>query len=396
MGNDGIAVAPEEKAMRSWAALLICALLSSCASAPPTPHPDHLLNDPAFAPTSEHISAADVFAVSDSMRHFLQNDIAKQLRQQGRQRGLVEALYQHSQLKLDYDAAMTRNAAQAFDARAGNCLSLVIMTAALAKELGMQVQFQSAWAEEAWSRNTDLYLRSGHVNVTLGKRIIDIGAGYDANTFTIDFLSGQNAVNLRTVPISEKTVVAMYMNNRAVEALVQGRLDDAYWWAREGIAQSPGFMSVINTLGVIYRRHGDLARAEQVFVHVLAYEPANTRVMTNLAQLLDQAGRSAEAAQLRQKLARIEPNPPFHDFNLGIAAMHRGDFKTARDLFAKEVDRAEYYHEFHYWLGLANFKLGDYEAAREQLALAAEKGGTRGERDLYAAKLAWLKSYSHP
>ena len=269
------------------------------------------------------------------------------------------------------------------------------MTAAFAKELGLQVQFQSAWAEEAWSRSGDLYVRSGHVNVTLGKRALDIGNGYDIFSITVDFLPQEAVRGLRTSSISEQTVVAMYMNNRAAEALLQGRLDDAYWWAREGMRQQPGYMGVVNTLGVVYRRHGDLARAEQVFRHALAHDPDNTRALANLAQLLDHTGRSAEAAQLQRRLAQLEPNPPFYYFNLGLAAMQSNDFKTARDLFAKEVARADYYHEFHFWLGLASFKLGDYDAASKQLVLAMENSGSRSDRDLYAAKLAWLRS-QHP
>jgi hypothetical protein len=376
--------------------LLICALLGGCASAPPpAPLAQQLLADSSFEPPSERIDAGQVLALSDAMSRYLRIDIAAQLRTQGRQRGLVDALYHRNQLKLEYDASMTRNAAQAFDARAGNCLSLVIMTAALAKELGLKVEFQSAWTEEAWLRSGDLYFRSGHVNITLGKRIADVGTGFDLNTVTIDFLPEQPSRTLHTSPITEQRVIAMYMNNRAAEALVQGHLGDAYWWARESIAQDPSFMSAVNTLGVIYRRHGDSVRSEAVFRHVLAQEPVNTRAMANLAQLLDNVGRSAEATELKARLAQLEPYPPFHFFNLGLAAMQNQDFKTARELFAKEVDRADYYHEFHFWLGLASFKLGDYDAARKQLALAMENSGSRGERDIYAAKLAWLKSQQH-
>ena len=382
--------------MRSWAILLICALLGGCASAPPAaPLAQALLADTSFEAPSERIDATEVFALSDAMRRYLRSDIAGQMRMHGRQRGLIDALYQRNQLKLDYDSSVTRNAAQAFEARAGNCLSLVIMTAAFAKELGLKVEFQSAWTEEAWLRSGDLYFRSGHVNITLGKRLADFGSGFDLNTVTVDFLPAQTSRTLRTSAITEQRVVAMFMNNRAAEALVQGHIADAYWWAREGIAQDPTFMSVVNTLGVIYRRHGDIDRSEAVFRHVLAQEPANTRAMANLVQLLDHAGRSAEASALKARLVQLEPYPPFHFFNLGLAAMQNNDFKTARDLFEKEVDRADYYHEFHFWLGLANFKLGDYDAARKQLALAMENSGSRGERDIYAAKLAWLKSQQH-
>ena len=78
-----------------------------------------------------------MFALSDEMRRYLRTELAGPIRAKGRQSGLIEALYGKGQLKLDYDSSMTRNAAQAFAARSGNCLSLVIMTAAFAKELGL-------------------------------------------------------------------------------------------------------------------------------------------------------------------------------------------------------------------------------------------------------------------
>ena len=76
----------------------------------------------------------------------------------------------------------------------------------------------------------------------------------------------------------------MYMNNRAVEALARGDVDDAYWWAREAIVQSPSFLAAYNTLGVVYRRHGNAREAEAVLRFVLEREPANTQAMSNLVR----------------------------------------------------------------------------------------------------------------
>ena len=44
-------------------------------------------------------------------------------------------------------------------------------------------------------------------------------------------------MDLRAMAVGEDTILAMYMNNRAAEALVRGRVDDAYWLAREAIRQ---------------------------------------------------------------------------------------------------------------------------------------------------------------
>lgn len=377
------------------AVLLFAMLLAACASVPVAQRPDRLFNDQLFPAPSERISGAGVFSVSDAMKHYVDVEIADQLRFKGPLRGFIEALYSKGQLKLEYDAAMTRNASEAFAVRAGNCLSLVIMTAAFAKELGLYVRYQNVLTDETWSRSGDIYLSIGHVNLTLGKPSDLVSGRYQPNELTIDFLPPSDLRGLRSRVIGEETIVAMYMNNRAVELLSQGRLNDAYWWAREGIGQDPRFLSSINTLGAIYKRHGDLGQAEQAFTYVLAREPENTRVMANLAAVLSDQGRFAESRLLTQKLEQIEPNPPFSYFNRGLAAMKEGDFQAARDLFAKEVDRAGYYHEFHFWLAVACARLGDIEQARKHLIIAMENSTTRKDYDLYAAKLDRIKS-DHP
>ena len=379
--------------MRNWAAL-VCVLLVACASPPQqrVPPPEFLFKDELFAAPSERIAAADVFALSDQMKRYLRTEIASQLRQVGSPQGLINALYEREQLKLQYDVSMTRNASQAFDARAGNCLSLVVMTAAFAKELGLHVTYQSAYLEESWGRSGDLLVRSGHVNVTLDRKLADRNTIGSVAT-TVDFLPAESLRGLRLRDIQEETIVAMYMNNKAVEALAEGRSNDAYGWAREAIFQSPQYLGSHNTLGVIYMRRGDLAQSEQVFSYLLKREPANERAIANLAQVFARQGRDVESAALLRRLAQIEPVAPFHYFNLGRAAMEQGNFKLARDLFSKEVARADYNAEFHFWLAVAHFKLGDLEPAKKHLAFAKENGTTRNDRELYGAKLAWLQTH---
>ena len=59
-------------------------------------------------------------------------------------------------------------------------------------------------------------------------------------------------------------------------------------------------------------------------------------------------------------------------------------------LGAQEVSRAPDYHEFHFWLGLAELRLGRVDRARAALELALENSTTPREHDLYAAKLQRL------
>jgi tetratricopeptide (TPR) repeat protein len=379
--------------MKHCMVVLLSMLAAACASAPPSPQSGTLFSDQLFGAPSERIDANDVFALSVEMRQFVTTEVTSRLHAEGRRQGLVDALYSKAALHLEYDAAMTRNAAQAFAARAGNCLSLVIMTAAFAKELGLAVRYQDVIVDEVWSRSGDVYVSTGHVNLSLAPRSSSVGLGRrESEPMTIDFLPPREAASLRARVIREETVIAMYMNNRAVESLTRSRLDDAYWWAREAIRQDPRFLSAYNTLGAVYWRHGNPAEAARVFTDILEREPANLQAMSNLVPVLNALGRTAEASELAGKLARMEPNPPFSFFNRGIAAMQRGDYKAAKELFAREIDRAAYYHEFHFWFAIACLRLGEIDEARRQLAIAKDTSTTRDDHDLYAAKLAGIKS----
>ncbi len=387
--------------MRGSRVWLLSLLLAGCVGAPPVPpvpHDQRLLADHLFAPATEPIRVADVFALSDEMRGYLDTEIAAQARVKGRQRALYDALYSRGQLKLEYDTERTRNAAEAFAARSGNCLSLVIMTSAFARAMDLEVEYQKVFAEDAIARSGDIYLSIGHVNIVLGKRRTDGGSvshrvggrPHEAESTTIDFLPSRDIRSLRTAVIGEETVVAMYLNNRSVETLAAGRIDEAYWWARESLVQAPAYLPAYNTLAVVYLRRGHPAEAERVLARVLEREPDNVQALSNLIPALGDLGRTADAQRVAARLQALDPEPAFSHFKRGMAAWRAGDVNGAKEAFAREVARAPEYHEFHYWLGIAHVALGETALARRQIELALENSTTRREHDLYAGKLARL------
>ncbi|HEX9171357.1 MAG TPA: tetratricopeptide repeat protein [Telluria sp.] len=378
--------------MKYLATLFLSVLLAGCVSAPPSPAPSHVFSDTAFGPPTQRIGVDDLFTLSPAMRAYIRSAAFRaQLRAKGAERGLFDALYQKGELQIDYNAATTRTAAQTYAAGSGNCLSLVIMTAAFAKELGLGVHFQNVVVAETWSREGSLYVGNTHVNLRLGPRLDRGGAADDARQLTIDFLPPKDMTGYRVYPLEEVALKAMYMNNRAVESMLAGRIDDAYWWARGAVTHDPASAVAYNTLGVIYQRHGQTQMAERIFHLALEREPNDVVVMRNLAPVLAQLGRHEESRALERRLAAIEPEPAFHFFNLGRAAMDRGEFGAAKALFAREVKRAPHYDEFHFWLGLSHLYLGEVAQAREQIALASRTSTTADGRARYAAKLTHLR-----
>lgn len=376
--------------------LLACLLGAGCATAPPgrAPLVADLFEDARFAPPTETVGADNLFAMSAPMTAYLNGDVFRAaVRRKGPEMGLVEALYEKDALQLDYDATITRDAAATFASKRGNCLALVIMTAAFAKALKLDITFNDVQIDTEWSRSGGLYVGSTHVNLSVAAPLtFGLNGNASSNRITIDFVAPPEAAQRRMYNLTENMIVAMYMNNRAAEELASARVDNAYWWARAAVRQDPTFISGYNTLGVVYQKRGAHELAERVFKRALARQPEETLLMRNLAPLLAHMGKTEEARAVAARAASLEPEPPFFYLESGIKAMEAGNYAEARRLFAREVRRSPFSHEFHYWLALAHFRLGEASAARDEMALALEHSNTPDASKRYSSKLAALKS----
>ena len=377
------------------AGLVAAGVLGGCASVSPPPVAP-LLHDALFGHPPRPAQAEQALALDTDMRAYLDQQLASGTLRRNQPRSLTDLLYKRSGLQLQYDAAYTRTAAQAFADRSGNCLSLVLMTAAFAQALGLQVSFQSARIDDVFSRSGDITLRSGHVNLVLGPAASAAGwqamSGVDNQRLQVDFAPPDDLRGLRTRPISQATVLAMFMNNRAAEALLQQQPSQAYAWVRESLRQDPGFWPAFNTLGVVYQRTGHLAEAAAAFEQVLARDAQQLAAIVNLTQVLQAQGRSAEAAQWDTRRRQLEPVAPFQHLQLGDAALLRGALAEALAFYATELRLSGESAEVQGRLALAHARLGDLAAAQLALQRALGNSGSAEDRQRYAGKLARLRA----
>ena len=104
-----------------------------------------LWHDTLFNPPFATINPGDALALTEPMRNYARSKLSHRktrVNSADRRTALIEALYTKGDLRLDYDAVQTLTAGQAFEAGRGNCLSLVLLTAAMARELGLPYRFQ--------------------------------------------------------------------------------------------------------------------------------------------------------------------------------------------------------------------------------------------------------------
>jgi len=374
-------------------AILFAASLAGCAAVPTARTSDvtPLFQDALFKPPSEPVDSRAIFALDASMRRFLAEDIIPQTRHTDPRQVLLKML--DGKLLIDYDSEMTRTASQAFAAREGNCLSLVIMAAALAKQLDIRVTYQQVYDFDTWSRDAGFAILSQHVNLVLGRRSPGVRLYHnEATPLIVDFLPPRQMEDAVSRPVSEQTVIAMYMNNRAAEVMVGGDVDRAYWFARAALEADPGFANAANTLGVIYLKRNYLALAESAVRYALQREPDDISAISNLSGILAAEGRTAEAQVLTKRLTQIQRHPPFYFYDRGVEAMQAGHFEQAARLFEKALSQRPYDVSAHFELAIAASHLGDTRRARQQLELAMKDSTTPDSRAIYAAKLQHLKS----
>lgn len=375
------------------ALLLAVACLAGCASVdPPGPTATALLHDALFPDAGGALREAEILRPSEGMRGF-----ADQVRRAASGRrdlrdSLVAALGAEGALRLRYEER-TRTAAEAFEQRAGNCLSLAVMTAALARELDIPVRFQAVQVSPQYQREPDLVLASGHVNIVLaphGPAALREGSRH--HELTIDFVPAEELRGATVRPLAEHTVLAMFMNNRAAETLAAGQTAQAYAWARAALRTDPGYLPGINTLAVVYLRAGHPAPAEAALRHVLYRAKNDLPALSNLAGLLRQQGHSAEADAIAERLARLQPHPPFHFLDQGRAALREGRIDEARALIARELQLQPFQHEAHFWAAVVDAAQGQWTSAEHHLQQAAQHSPNRPLQARYHAKIEALRA----
>lgn len=380
--------------LRALAGLMASAALMGCADLRPPPEAAPLLRDELFAPSPVDTSPARVMAMSEAMQRYAEAELRDRIGRRDARSVLLDALREPGRLQLSYDASRTGNAAETFEARSGNCLALVLMTGAFARHLGVEVSFRVVTLEPQYTRTGGLMVESGHVNLLMAQR--ENRPLWGAADLVVDFLPVPETAMQRVDPVEENTVLAMYMNNRAAETLAEGRVDDAYAWARAALRQDPRYATTANTLAVIYLRRGAPEAAERALRYALATNARNTAALGNLVTLLRSTGRDAEAEQQAALLRRLQPDPPFLHFDLGRQALHEGDARRALALFDRELRRQPHQHEVHFWAAQAAWRLGDAPAAAEHLRQARDFSPTVANQRLYDAKLEHLRTLQGP
>ncbi|AMO21591.1 hypothetical protein UC35_00300 [Ramlibacter tataouinensis] len=336
--------------------------------------------DEAFGwqPALVAVQPADLFRLDPELERKLAEPALLQASTGQRLKRLLGVVFGPEGRGFAYAGGHSTTAAETWRNKSGDCLSLTVLTYAVARAMGVSAQMQEVQAPAIFDRRGQLDAVNQHVNVLFPRAFRDVPgdpAGRDIVVdFEPDFATGQ-----RGTPLTEAGIVARYYNNIAVEHLARGRHDLAYAHFKAAIQAQPDYVASYGNLAVLYRRTGQEQEAERLLRRAVAMGGSTDASLHELHQLLVDQGRMAEARQYARRLEARRAADPYYWIGLGI--LHLQDDEPRRAIAALERARslAAGFQEVHRYLAVAYARAGEPWRANQELLALASLGAGQGE-----------------
>ena len=161
----------------------------------------------------ETTPAAEVLALSPEMLAFVDENVDPGGSDNVKLRQLVAAIMSRDSFGVTYDET-TRTASETFRERRGNCLSFSNLFVAMARHVGLEVQFQEVDIPPDWTLENDTFVLNRHVNV-----FVDLGP---TGPLVVDFNIADFRASYDMRQIPDALALAHYYNNVGVARMQAG------------------------------------------------------------------------------------------------------------------------------------------------------------------------------
>ncbi|MFT5710589.1 MAG: Flp pilus assembly protein TadD [Halioglobus sp.] len=354
-------------------------LLFLTACAPNTSHIDALANlSPLVFDTNvitvDDVAALvptpDLLAVDDDMQAFVETYTGELYNDRQRMNHLHQSITSSAILNILYASDAEGAAADVFHRGTANCLSYANLFVALAREAGLDANYQWVKVRPQWSRVGERIAVRLHVNVIITMR--------HGQEYIVDIDPLPPSETTGTHVLSDIDALALYHNNIAMGALARNEIDQAWIHAVRALQLSPKMSLLWVNMGAIYRIAGQHEDAQSSYFTALALNSRDRSAMNNLVVLYNLDGNEEQAKYWSDQVARYRTNNPWYHAWLGDKAGEAGDWSQALMHYSDARRHDPKDSRLQYALGLIHYQLGDLTEARRFVAMAIETASTAG------------------
>jgi tetratricopeptide (TPR) repeat protein len=356
---------------------------------------EQLLNDAAFTEFKAYSIElpSDIFALDPQAKAFVAKTIQGLDSGDEKIEALIHRIFTRADLDLVYKASANTIASETFKNGSANCLSLSIMTFAMAKEANFHSEFQIVEIPEYWTRRGNYTLLNGHINLRIKEKTnTNVTALYE-NIFVVDFDPSAKVSKFPTHYASKNLVLAMFYNNKGADALLNQNNDLAYAYLREALLIDENYLGAWVNLGLLYRQKGLYDLAFSAYNRAIALNQDYNTAWENLAILYQHLGDTKASSDIHARLDKKRQRNPYYHQMLAEIDRNEGSLESSILHYQKAIRLNNNQHQFYFGLATVYFDKGDFEKSEDYLMLAKRKAGKGKVADMYVNKLTALSSF---
>lgn len=331
-----------------------------------------------------------LFWLSDEAKDFVDLAVSGRMSDEKQVQGLMSHIFNRAEFDLLYQADANTDANTTFEKRAANCLSLTIMTYAMAEHAGFNARFQKIDIPEFWTRRDGYALLNGHINLRIVPNYTVSTLSLYRRDLVIDFDPQEGGYDFNADELSKERIVAMFYNNKAAELVIKGELNHAYAYLRAALRVDPHYEGALLNLGLIYRHAGELVYAETAYLAAISLDEDYLTAWENLATLYNRTQRENEAQAIYARLERHRINNAYYHLMLAEQALDEGQPTQSIQHFKDAIALDDNPHQFYSGLAQAFLNLGDLDNSQRYLKIAQRKAGKARIAVNYSEKMSMV------
>ncbi|WP_444997068.1 tetratricopeptide repeat protein [Aliikangiella sp. IMCC44359] len=347
----------------------------------------------SFGEKPELIKDSELFLLTqEQQEHFFRyinnianRDIPKHQRVSNYLKKIIKGFNYHSDTFIASDAVTNQR---------GNCLSLAILTTALARLAEVEVGYELMQTPPIYQKKGNTILTSQHVRSLLYKPNATADNGFYflvRPVIKIDYFPSRGALVQRRV--SESEFISMYYRNKAAEAIVEKNTKNAFWYSIESLQYSKNNAHAINMLALIYDREGYTEDAGKLYRFGIGNSDEKLELLSNYFNYLKRNKRFLEAEEIKAQIAEMNVQNPFDWLEVADQALMRGEILSALKYYDKVIELAPYLHHGFFGRAKAEFLRGNTARAQKAFDKAVELAHEKETKAMYEAKLSALTYY---
>lgn len=334
----------------------------------------------------------EIFSLSPEIKTLIRQEVNSTKNFHTTVHDLIDVIFSKEQIGLAYLNSASLTASETYLNKQANCLSLTILSYAIAQELNISAKFQLIKVPEYWINDSGYNLLAGHVNVILSDKVKKglNGSIIKPDTVTIDFDPYTRKKSFPTSNLNKKEVIAYFYTNKAAQAIINNNHSLAYAYLKKATTLAPKYSSAWGNLGILYKFIGQYDLAIASYEQAISLKHNNLTVINNLSFALDKVGRTDEANLIRKKLHSVRINNPYYHALLGNKAYSKLAYEKAEAHFKQAILLDSSQHEFHFGLAKSFSAQAKIKLAYKTLEKAIKVSPFYDVDQRYLAKLNFL------